>query len=197
MGEAKRREAILRAAILQECDLWDRPGTEWEARLVAEIRQLPVVVGERAPPHEMAWGGMRPRECHANCIFYAKNDPTGISKHVLGWWLQGDLLVLHSMIENGGRYICITPQEKDVPDVFPFIPDAKIQTVEDGEHFDYLRDGEPIVAGLRPDPEGHRAMIHLMRERILSGMKPYRAMTLADDEACDRLGIPKAKRRGR
>lgn len=195
MGEAKRREAILRAAILLECDLWDRPGSEWEARQVEEIRQLPFVKGERAPAHELAWANMKARECHVNCIFYATNDPTEVSKHVLGWWVQGDLLVLHSMIENEGRYICITPQEKDVPPVFPFIPDDKIETVEDGDGINYLRDGEPIVAGLRVDPEAHRAMILLMRERVLGGMKPWQAMHLADDEVCERLGIPKAKRR--
>jgi hypothetical protein len=195
VGEAKRKEERLRAALLVECDLWDRPGSAWEAQLVEEIGQLEIVAAERAPADQLEWGGMQPRECHANSIFYSRNDPTGASKHVLGWWVQGDLLVLHSVIENDGRYICITPQESDVPAVFPFIPDPAIEAREEGDHLEYYRNGQPITAGLRQDPVAHRASIVLMRERLLGGMKPWRAMHLIDDEACERLGVPKPPRR--
>lgn len=189
MGEAKRREAVLRAAILKECDLWDRPGTPEEAAAVERITALPFVMARRAPPEQLAWARMQPRECHANAIWYAENDPTGQAKHVLGWWRQGDLLVLHSVVLMQGHYVCITPQEWDVPQTFPFIPDPAITWEPEGEFRRYVVDGHRIDAGLRMDPDAHRASIVLMRERLAAGMKPRLAMELADREACERLGI--------
>ncbi|MFC3579098.1 hypothetical protein [Sphingomonas hylomeconis] len=190
MGEAKHKEAVLRAALLVECDLWDKPGTPEEATAVAEIRRLPIERAERAPADELAWGRMPARECHANAIWYSENDPSGQTEHVVGWWLQGDIFMLHSVIRAAGRYICITPQEWDVPSIFPFIPDPKITWIAEGDFRRYVRDEYPIGAGLRADPAAHRVAILLMRERLNAGMKPRRAMELADREACERLGIP-------
>jgi hypothetical protein len=191
MGEAKRREQKLKAALLAECDRWDRPGTDWERLLVEELRELEFVKAQRAPADQLEWGRMQIRECHANAIFYTGNDPSRETKHVLGWWIQGDIFVLHSIIESGGQFICITPQERGVPDIFPFIPDPKIEARAEGDLLHYYRNGQAIDAGLRTDPDAHRAAMILMRKRLLSGMKPWPAMQMADDEACERLGIPK------
>lgn len=189
MGEAKRKEATLRAVILKECELWDKPGTPEEAANVAEILELPVVAVRREAAERLAWAGMQPRECHANCIWYAENDPTRQTEHVVGWWRQGDIFALHSVIRTRGEYMCITPQERDVPPVIPFIPDAKIMTEPEGELLLYVRNGLRIGAGFRIDPAAHRASIVLLRERVQAGMRPWQAMHLADKEACERLGI--------
>ena len=183
-AEQDRRK---RAFILAGCDEWDRPASAWEAAMVAEVGRLPVVPVGRVPAAQLVSAGMRLNECHDNAIWYAANDPSGRTRHVVGWWPHADLLLLHSVVESAGRYWCITPQAASTPEWFSFIPDAGISWTDEPDGRVFRRGGQPIGPGLRIAPAAYRAAIALMRERLAAGMAPDDATWLADREASERL----------
>lgn len=191
MGEAKQKREELRKALLIEADKWMFPPSAEEAAIVAELAARSPVMVRREEADRLAWMRMKPRECHANVSWYVENDPTRATRHVLGWWKQGDQYVLHSVIGQGPHMMCITPQLTDVPEVFPFLPDNKITWKEEGEPSvrRFYRDGWPIPVGVRTDPLFTIGVSERMKQRLLTGMKPWDAMRLADQEHRVRLGL--------
>ena len=189
MGEAKRRADELRAALLREADRWDFPPSDWERETVTELDALPRVTSVRAPAEQLKWARMKARECHANAGWYADNDPNGEWKHVVGWWPQGDIFILHSVVRRAGDLLCVTPQEWDVPERFPFIPDEQIEARDEEDRRAFYRRGHKLPVGLRRDPAAQIEAMNLMGSRLASGVKPRQAMELADREATVRLGL--------
>lgn len=152
MGEAKRREMMLREALVREADKWSFPGSEWERETVAELARMPRVEVTRESAEKLQWAKMKPKDCHANTGWYEANDPTGKWKRVTGWWPQGDTYVLHSVVSDGKNFMCLTPQEWDVPQTFEFVPDDKLTWREEGNKRVFHRDGHAISVGLRGIP---------------------------------------------
>lgn len=185
MGEAKLRREQMRAIMLAQADNWSRPASAWEADLVAELLDMPVVHVPRLSAEDIAWMGMPPNECHANTRWYEANDPTGQAKAVSGWWVQGLDFVLHSVLGNKGQYRCITPSRGGETELF-FIPDPKIAWVERGERLAPLRNGQEVGLGVRRFPAFTTALNDIVRQRLVSGINPYQAMQFTPDEM-DRL----------
>lgn len=184
MGEAKQRRKKLRASMLAQADAWSRPASAWEAELVEELLDMPVVRVPRLPAEDIAWMRMPANECHANTRWYAANEPTGQVRSVSGWWLQGFDFVLHSVIGNQGEYRCITPSADGETEIF-FIPDAKIEWVETGEVYSARRNGQFVDLGVRRFPAFTRAINEAVRTRLLAGVEPYRAMEFTLEEMDD------------
>lgn len=174
MGEAKRKLEELRRSFLAEIESWTFPATEWEARTVAEIRALPSVTVRRYPDEVLAQMRMPPRQCHPNARFMQDNDPERRLRHVVGWWPQGGNYVLHSVVDQYGQYVCVTPAPFH-PTLFEFIPDPKITWQDEGDRRIAHRDGVPIGPGVRIDPARTIAEIQLIKAKLLSGMNPYEA----------------------
>lgn len=175
MGESKRRREELRQRLLTQADGWTFAPTRWEATLVEELLDQPAFLVPRMPAEDIAWMRMPANECHANTRWYKKNDPTGQSKSVTGWWLQGLDFVLHSVLGNGGQYMCITPTA-DGETTLSFVPDPKIEWVETGEVYTARRNGQLIGMGVRRFPAFTIAQHKTVRARLLAGMDPYRAI---------------------
>lgn len=176
VGEAKRKLAEARASFLAELEKWSFPPTEWEAHTVAEISQLPVVKVTRYPDEHLAYMRMPPRECHANARFMQDNDPDKQLRQVTGWWPQDGQYVLHSVVDQHGEYVCVTPAPMYVSRSFDFIPDEKIEWRDEGDYRTAYRDGIEIGPGVRADPAKTLAELEGMRQRLLSGMNPYQAV---------------------
>src|SRR6266403_1296349 len=111
MGQAKKKREALRKELLARGAIWDFPATVWEAEVVKKLLNEPVLRVPRAPANMLKAMSLKTNECHEICRWYAKNDPQGESKHISGWWAQGSVFVLHSVIQTGGHLICITPSE--------------------------------------------------------------------------------------
>jgi hypothetical protein len=125
MGEAKRKREALRQMMLERMSEWDFLASDWEASLCAELETLPVLTVPRAPADQLAWTKMKANECHTNTFWYVDNDPNKLSRAVTGWWVQEPCYVLHSVIEQDGQLICITPSAFGETEI-PFVPDPKI-----------------------------------------------------------------------
>lgn len=132
---------------------------------------------------------MPPRECHANVRWQVANDPTGSCRQVLGWWVQGDVYTLHSVLGQGDNLVCITPQLRDVPQRFPFIPDPEIEGREEGDFMVYYRKGWRLPNGLRTDAQATIRINEAARERLLGGASPWEVMKWIDDQHVARLGL--------
>ena len=109
MGQARVRREALRKKMLDKSKDWDFPASPWEASVCASLKEADIVLVRGASPDQLAWARMPPNECHANARWYAKNDPTGRSRAVAGWWVQWPNFVLHFVVEIEGMLICITP----------------------------------------------------------------------------------------
>ena len=175
MGEAKRKKETVRAEYLTELAKWAFPPTEWEVVTVEEIKRLPVIKVDRASDRDLESMCMPPRKCHANARYRAENDPEGRSKQVTGWWLQDGNYVLHSIVNQRGRYVCVTPAPLHPENPFHFIPDPKIEWREVGDYREAYRGGVQIGPGIRSNPSQAIAEINVMRQRLLSGMNPHKA----------------------
>jgi hypothetical protein len=123
---------------------------------------------------------MPANECHANVRWYVKHDPSKKARAVTGWWVQWPDFVLHSVIEMDGQLICITPTQFDEAEL-PFIPDPKISWIENGEVYSAVRDGRVIGPGIRAFPAFTRARNAIVRERLLAGVDPFRAIEFTDE----------------
>ncbi|RWI62439.1 MAG: hypothetical protein EOR30_33600 [Mesorhizobium sp.] len=77
MGEAKRKTEALRQSMLDEMHLWMGPASDYERKLATEIATIPAVTVRRPPRAAMIRHGMKPQECHQNCISYCQLDPEG------------------------------------------------------------------------------------------------------------------------
>lgn len=175
MGEAKRKSEALRRSMLGEMDLWTRPASEYELQLATEISNMTVVIVNRPPREDIIRHGMRPQECHQNCISYCQLDPEGKSTLVSGWWIRGDNYVSHSVIEREGQLFCVTPyiwEERQ----FRFIVDPMI-TWKDGPNGTVIskRDGRPLELRVRTDPERTIQQCKDIRDLVIKGMEPFKA----------------------
>ncbi|MGY4569827.1 MULTISPECIES: hypothetical protein [Bradyrhizobium] len=181
MGQAKARREALRQQMLEEGKRWDFPPTPWEAAICAELKdESRVVAVSRAPADQLAWMRMPDKKCHDNVRRYVENDPLRKTRAVVGWWVQWPDFVLHSVIERGGQLICITPTRFDESD-FPFIPDPKISWLEDGDVYSAVRDGRVIGPGVRAFPTFTMARNAIVRERLIAGVDPFKAIEFSDE----------------
>jgi hypothetical protein len=176
LGEAKKKREIMRQAILEGLDEWSFPVSQWEKRSVAEIQSLPRVKVNRYPDEVLSYMRMPARRCHENAHFMQNNDPEGKIKHIVGWWVQGEDFVLHSVVLQGDQYVCVTPAPLESENTFEFVPDEKIEWRDEGNVRTAYRDGVAIGKGLRADPEKTLAELDEIRGQILSGADPYDAV---------------------
>lgn len=146
--------------------------SEWEAKTLLEVLALPRVTVTRPPENQLLAIGMRPNDCHANCAAQAANDPEGRSRHVWGWYINGSDLILHSVVDIGGDWYCLTPQTTSLPSRFQFIPDGQIewQPSSDGMDLDAFRGGMPLPLTLRKYPQVHIQMRDEFMSLITAGM---------------------------
>jgi hypothetical protein len=175
MGEAKRKSEALRQSMLKEMDLWTEPPSDYERQLAAEISGMPVVKVLRPPRAEIIQHGMKPQECHQNCISYCQLDPEGRSTIVTGWWIKGDNYVSHSVVRREQQLFCVTPyiwEERQ----FRFVPDSKI-TWSDGPNGTVVseRDGRPLELRVRMDPERTIQQCNDIRALVVKGIDPMKA----------------------
>lgn len=176
MGEAKRKMDALRAEFLAQSEQWTFPASEWEARSIEEIKELPFIKVHRPSDEQLEWMRMPAKTCHANARFMEENDPDDRAKRITGWWLQEGNYVLHSIVNQLGNMICVTPSPYSRENPFDFIPDAKIEWREEGDYFEAYRDDVKIGPGLRSDPAKVLAECEDVLNRLLSGMNPYKAV---------------------
>jgi len=178
MGEAKRRREAQRKLFLAECDLWGQEPTQEEVTLLAQIGQMKKHTIQRVPPEQLAYMRMLPQECHQNCFSYVRLDPNKESRMLSGWWYVDDGYVAHSVVQNDTGMFCITPHFNLV-DTIEFIPDSQITWHEgpDGRATP-LRNGQPIPKVLRTNPRKRIAQVAILRQRLLSGMDPMKALSL-------------------
>lgn len=97
--------------------------------------------------------------------------------------MQGPILTLHSVIEVGGRWHCITPQLAPMPREFEFIPDDRLSWVDQGGgKRDIVRDGIAVPVGLRKYPKASIEMRDRLRELIAAGMDAADAWKAVDED---------------
>lgn len=183
MGEAKRRrahaESEARELLRLEVEKWDRPASQWEADLVADVEGLPRVTVHRATDAQIALMKMEPKECHVNVGSYVDMDPTGDTRMVTGWWKLGDRYLHHSVVGRAdGVFFCITPMMSDFRGDMEFIPDDKIEWREVGDARHGYRNGREIGPGLRADPERARRVNAVVREALAAGKPVDEIMNL-------------------
>lgn len=188
MGEAKRNLERVRQSFLAEIDKWAFPATDWEAQTVEELKSMPIRKAIRYPSDALEYMRMMPRQCHVNARFMQDNDPEGRLRQVTGWWLQDANYVLHSVVDQYGQLVCVTPAPPNPENSFDFIPDPKIEWRDEGDHREAYREGSRIGPGLRSDPEKTLALLEVIRMRLLSGMNPYRALQADGERLPGQLG---------
>jgi hypothetical protein len=118
--------------------------------------------------------------CHANVRWYVEHDPSHRARAVTGWWVQWPDFVLHSVIEDDGELICITPAEYNETELH-FIPDSQISWIEDGKVSSAVRHGRKIGPGIRAFPAFTMARNAIVRERLLAGVDPFKAIEFTDE----------------
>jgi hypothetical protein len=175
VGEAKRNRDKRAADLLAWLERWDFPPSDAEANLVREIEKLESVQVRRYPGEVLRQMRMPPNQCHANTQFMVDNDPDGRCRQVSGWLFQVGNYVLHSVVERGEDLFCVTPYPVPVTDTFSFIPDPKIEWVENSKGKEAYRDGYRIEYGVRSDPLETIRINEVVRERIKNGIHPLKA----------------------
>ena len=118
---------LLRQSCLAELDRWMFEASDWEARTVTAIADLPAFRVPRARPDESAALGMLARRCHANVRRLVDGDPSGAARQVTGWWRLGGKYVLHSVLETENGMRCVTPAPLHDDDALDFIPAPRIE----------------------------------------------------------------------
>ncbi len=168
--------AVPRRSELEDFVLWNAqqfafPPSEREAKTLAEVLALPRVTVTRPPKHDQLAVGMAPHDCHANCAAQEANDPDGESRHVCGWLINGSDLILHSVVEIRGQWLCMTPQHREGPARFNFIPDAAIKWRDAENGKESFCAGVLVPHGLRSHPEHHIQMWERFRDLVASGCR--------------------------
>lgn len=184
MGQAKVKREALRQEALKKSAEWDFSASAWEAEVCAELREDAVILVPRASAEQLAWSRMLASQCHANARWYAENDPSGKAKMVTGWWVQWPNFVLHSVIEVDQQLICITPSSFHEGEI-PFIPDPKINWIENGDVYSAVRNGQIVGPGVRVFPAFTMAQNAIVRERMLAGRDPLKATYFTDAEMAE------------
>lgn len=163
--------------ILWSAEEFAFPPTEWEAETLEKVLTLPRVVVTRPPDEDLLKIGMRRNDCHANCAAQVANDTEGRSRHVSGWYISGSDLILHSIVEIDGQWVCLTPQIGKASSRFEFIPDTEIEwrVSSDGKARGAYRSGRELPQALRKYPERHIQMRDHFRSLMDSGMSAVEA----------------------
>ena len=159
------------------------PPSAWEAETLNQVLTLPRVTVTRPPPDQLLAAGMAPYDCHRNCAEQEANDPDRRSRHVWGWLINGSDLILHSVVEIGGKWVCLTPQLIPASPTFQFIPDPTIEwRDEPGTAIrNAFRNGTPVPDALRKYPELHIRMRDEFFRLVATGVQPYEARQVVDD----------------
>jgi hypothetical protein len=175
-----RRERLGELA-LRNAEQMAFQATEWEANTLAEVLALPRVTVTRPPEEQLLAAGMLPYDCHANCFAQAANDPDRVSRHVFGWLIYGSDLILHSVVETRGHWLCLTPQSVQAPSQFQFIPDPLIEWLDTGDGGRYaFRCGVRLPKALRKYPGYHLRMWDELHDLMASGMSAFDAREMVD-----------------
>lgn len=160
---------------------WMEPPSLEEASLFEAILDLNLQRVPRLDRQQIQLMRMPTNQCHANVRWYVHNDPTGQTSQATGWLVQWPDFTLHSVLRRNGEYMCITPTPFD-DDSIDFIPDAFIEWREAGDVLCPFRNGQPIPLHVRRFPEFTIARSQFVIERLESGMNPYLAIELPQDE---------------
>ncbi|MDG2531280.1 hypothetical protein [Caulobacter endophyticus] len=157
MGEAKRKADQQRAEIRAMMEKWAGPDIPGEADIASQIEALPSEWVNRADRAQLEWAGMKVGDCHANCIWYERNDPRGDHKRVTGWIVDdvNGVYMLHSIVKRGDEAICITPT-LDGTDGCTFRADPDVIMTEEDGRIVFHRKGTRIGVGIRRDVEATR-----------------------------------------
>ncbi|MGO4440143.1 hypothetical protein [Rhizobium sp. RAF56] len=177
-NDARRKMLGERAVLVAEQFAF--PPTEWEAKTLAEVLSLPRVHVMRPPREELLAAGMVERDCHRNCSVQVTNDPDRSCRHVVGWLIHGSDLILHSVVEWSGYWLCLTPQLVAAPSEFQFIPDPLIEWVETRIGMEAFRGGVAVPHALRKYPEHHLLLRDKFHELLDSGISAYDARQIVD-----------------
>ncbi|QHW29186.1 hypothetical protein GYN07_33615 (plasmid) [Rhizobium leguminosarum bv. viciae 248] len=163
--------------------------SEWEADTLAEVLALPCVVVTRPPIDDLLAVDMVPYQCHANCAAQEANDPDRTSRHVTGWLVYGSDLILHSVVQLGGKWLCMTPQLVPAPAQFQFIPDSIIEwrVSSDGNGKAAFRRGIALPDALRKYPQDHIRVRDRFRELMASGLSAFDARKVVEETLGDEL----------
>lgn len=153
-------DSDLAALIRRNVESMACPPSEMEAAIYAEVSALQRVVVYRPPAEDLLAAGFAHYQCHRNCSDQAANDPSGKSRHVSGWLLHGEDLILHSVAVIGDQWICLTPQLVPAPNRFEFVPDIHLEwrDIEGGSTRIAFRHGVEVPEALRRDPGRHIRM---------------------------------------
>ncbi|MBB5553661.1 hypothetical protein [Rhizobium lentis] len=165
------------------------PASDWEADTLAEVLALPRVVVTRPPVDALLAADMAPYHCHANCANQEANDPDGTSRHVTGWLVYGSDLILHSVVQIDGEWLCMTPQLVPVAKQFQFIPDPLIEwrVSRDGSGNEAFRGGIVLPEALRRHPQDHIRVRDRFRELMASGLSAFDARKVVEETLGDEL----------
>ncbi len=163
--------------IQRSIELMAFPLSAWEATTYAEVIALPRVVVTRPPAEGLLATGFVPYDCHRNCAEQVANDPRSSSRHVIGWLPHGEDLILHSVAEIAGRWLCLTPQFGATHSRFDFIPDPHIEwrDGDDGSCKTAFRQGHELPEALRKNPLRHIRMRDQFLAMVKAGMSPLEA----------------------
>jgi hypothetical protein len=181
MGEAKRRREAKRCEFLEHVEKWSFPPSHWEKQLVDELLQLEVHCVPRTSAENLKHMNMQPNRCHENVDWYVKNAPSGYCEAVTGWMTHGNNFVLHSVLIQNDKYLCITPSG-DRSQFIDFTPDKNIEWVEKDGKLNARRNGEFVEFGVRRKPDFEIAKNQIIKRRLLAGINPYQAIEVSPDE---------------
>ncbi|MDX1016386.1 hypothetical protein GOL25_25925 [Sinorhizobium medicae] len=180
IAEARKRE--LGELALRNIEGMAFPPSDWEADTLAEVLALPRVVVTRPPVNDLLAADMAPYQCHANCATQEANDPDRTSRHVSGWLIYGSDLILHSVVQIAGEWLCITPQLVPAPAQFQFIPDPLIEwkVGSDGIAKEAFRCGIALPDALRKYPNDHIGVRDRFRELMATGLSAFDARKVVE-----------------
>lgn len=181
-----QRQTLLGEFAARQAEELAFPASQWEADTLAAVLELPRLKVTRASEEKLLADGMARNACHPNCAALEERYPHDI-RHVTGWLISDYMLVLHSVVETRGRWICVTPQTTPSPPSFWFIPDPSIQWTYTPSEIVPLRVDVRVPNALRKYPEDHILMRDRFRELIATGMTAFDARAVVDATLGDEL----------
>lgn len=169
MGMAADGAMAQRAALLDEMAHWLVPVTPDELALARIVAALPARRIRRLTPAELDRLGSASRDCHANVRRYIER--TGDGRTCPGWWRIGeDAFVFHSVVATPRGLVCVSPYNGETS--LDFAPDPAIVATPTG----FARGGARVPLHLRANPARVIAECTLIRDRLLAGWDPERAV---------------------
>ena len=184
MGQARQKNERLIATLKEEMKKWTQPYTAREEAVADELRGLPVERVGRPSLEQLSWAGMQPRYCHLNAVWMEENDPDRETRAVLGWAVIPGGYVLHSVIRQRGKLICVTPPESGPRDWIDFIADPKlVRTKTEAGQYVFHRDGHEMGFGVRSDPQFLQQFWEFVSGNIAAGKPAHQIMKESGDYA--------------